>query len=151
VDAKHRIVQLLGIAALIISCLIVLLVLRVMVLGRIATIWSATDLILDFAFAAYLLSVGIRSIHWSRGQGPATSARIKWGRVFLGYLMIYIEVKDHFHPAPNLLRPSNQTQAAAMNATAIALMLLGAWLIVSGVISKFKGQVHGNESSKAVP
>ena len=62
--------------------------------------------------------------------------------------MIYIEVKDHFHPAPNLLRLSNQTQAAAMNATAIALMLLGAWLIVSACDSKFKGQAHGNEGSK---
>jgi len=54
--------------------------------------------------------------------------KVKWGRVLLGSLLIFVEVKNHFYPATNLLRPSNETEAAAMNATAIVLALVGAWL-----------------------
>ena len=38
-----------------------------------------------------------------------------------------------------------------MNATAIVLAFLGAWLVVSGVIARFKGQVRDEENSKIVP
>ena len=150
-DAKHRIVQLLGITGLVSGCLFFLLLLRGLILGRVADAWGTMDFIFAFAFAAYLLSVGIRAMRWARGQGTARSAKVKWGRVFLGALLIFIQAENHFHPAANLLRPSNETQGVAMNATAIALAFLGAWLIVSGVIPRFKGQVRGEESSKIVP
>jgi uncharacterized membrane protein HdeD (DUF308 family) len=97
------------------------------------------DFIFAFAFAAYLLSVGIRAMRWARGQRTAGSVKVKWGRVFVGSLLIFIEAKNHFHPATNLLRPSNEREAAAMNATAIVLAFLGVWLVVSGAIARFKG------------
>ena len=149
-DAKHRIVQLLGIAGLLSGSLFGLLVLRGLILRRVADAWGAMDLVFAFAFAAYLLSVGIRAMCWARGQGTAASMKIKWGRVLLGSLLIFIEAKNYFHPATNLLTPSNETQATAMNATAIVLAFLGAWLVVSGVIARFKGQVRDEENSKIV-
>lgn len=39
----------------------------------------------------------------------------------------------------------------AMNATAVALALLGAWLVVSGIMSRLKRNVDGGESTKIVP
>jgi hypothetical protein len=128
-----------------------LLALRGLILHPVADAWDAMDFVFGFAFGAYLLSASIRSMRWASAQGTAGSATVKWGRVFFGAFLIFIETKNLFHPAANLLRPSNETQAMAMNATAIALVLLGAWLIVSGVISRFKRQLSGNESSKIVP
>jgi uncharacterized membrane protein HdeD (DUF308 family) len=127
------------------------MVLRGLILRHVPDAWGAMDLIFAFAFSAYLISVGIRAMRWARGQGTTGSMKVKWGRVLLGSLLIFIEAKNHFHPATNLLQPSNETQAAAMTATAIVLALLGAWLVVSGVIARFKGQVRDHESSKIVP
>jgi hypothetical protein len=151
VDAKHRIVQLLGIAGLVSGSLFGLLVLRGLILRHVADAWGAMDLIFAFAFSAYLLSVGIRAMRWARGQGTVGSMKVKWGRVLLGSLLILIEAKNHFHPATNLLRPSNETEAAAMKATAIIFAFLGAWLVVSGVTARFKGRVRDEEGSKMVP
>ena len=149
-DAKHRIVQLLGITGLVSGSLFGLLVLRGLMLRQVADAWGAIDFIFAFAFATYLLSVGIRAMRWARGQGTAGSVKGEWGRVLVGSLLIFIEAKNHFHPATNLLRPSNETEAATMNATAIVLAFLGVWLVVSGVIARFKGQVRDEESSKIV-
>jgi len=150
VDAKRRIVQLVGITGLVSGSLFGLLVLRGLILRHVADAWSAMDLIFAFAFSAYLFSVGILAMRWARRQRTAESVKVKWGRVLLGSLLIFIEAKNHFHPATNLLQPSNETQAAAMNATAIVLGLLGSWLVVSGVIARFKGQSRDEESSKIV-
>ena len=150
-DAKHRIVQLLGISGLASGSLLGLLVLRVLILRHVADAWGAIDLVFASAFSIYLLSVGILAMSWARGQRASGSMKVKWGRVLLGSLLIFVEAKNHFHPAANLLQPSNEAQAAGMNATAIVLGLLGAWLVASGVIARFKGQVSDEESSKIVP
>ena len=62
----------------------------------------------------------------------ARSAAVKCGRVLLGAWLIFVEAKNHFHSAANLLQPSNETQANGMNAAAMGLALLGAWLFISG-------------------
>jgi len=109
------------------------------------------DLIFAFAFAAYL-TFG-RDSGNALGEGARNRRKYEnqVGRVLLGSLLIFIEAKNYFHPATNLLTPSNETQATAMNATAIVLAFLGAWLVVSGVIARFKGQVRDEENSKIVP
>jgi len=152
-DAKHRIVQLLGIAGVLSGCLLAILGLTRLFLGHIAVgdVWAATGLVFVFAFLAYLISLGIRGLRWAKGEETVRNGQIKWGRVYLGALLIFINVENHFHPAPNLLKPSNETQALAMNATAVALALLGAWLVVSGIRSRLKRRVDGGESSKIVP
>ena len=150
-DAKHRIVQLLAIAGLASSCLLGLLALRGLFLGHVADVWAAMGLLFVCALIAYLISVSIRGLRWARGQGTIGNGQIKWGRVYLGALLIFVEIKNHWHPAPNLLKPSNETQAVGMNAAAIALAFLGVWLIVSGVMSQSKSRIRSEESSKIVP
>ena len=145
-DTKHRILQLLAIVGLASGCLLGLLVLRRLILGRIGDVWATMDLLFVCGLIAYLISASIRGIRWAKGQGT-DNGQIKWGRVYLGSLLIFGEIKNHWHPAPNLLKPSNEAQAAGMATAAIALVFLGTWLVVSGITSRFKGRIR----SKAVP
>lgn len=138
-DAKHRIVRFLGVLALLSGGLLNLLMIRGLILRHgIQDVWDASRIILGFAFLAYLIWVGVRAMRWSRGQEWARPASIKWGRVFLGVLMIYIEAENHIHPAPNLLKPSNEGEALGMKITAVVLVLLAGWLAVSGIVPRFK-------------
>jgi hypothetical protein len=56
-----------------------------------------------------------------------------WWRVIVGLLLIFIEIKSRIDPAPNLLKASNSGEQAAMNGTMVALIILGCWLVYSGV------------------
>ncbi len=56
-----------------------------------------------------------------------------WWRVVVGMILIFIEVKNYIHPAPNLLKANNPGELAAMNGTMVALIVLGCWLVYSGV------------------
>ena len=150
-DLKHRIVQLLATAGLTVGCLLGLLMLRRFLLGHLGDIWAVMDLVFVCGLIAYLISAGIRGIRWAKGQGTVGNGKIKWGRLYLGALLIFVEIKNHWHPAPNLLKPSNEAQAAGMTAAAIALVLLGIWLVVSGITSRFKIRIRGGESSKVAP
>jgi hypothetical protein len=106
------------------------------------------DLFFVIGLAAYLISLGMRGIRWASGHESGRDGRIKWGRVYLGALLIFIEIKNHLHPAPNLLKPSNEGEAAGMILTAIVLATVGAWLVVSGVMSRFRRRTHEAEGSK---
>ena len=150
-DAKHRTLQLLGIAALSSGCLLGLLVLRRLFLWRTADPWAAINVVFVIGFVAYLISLGVRAIRWAEGHGAARNGQIKWGRVYLGALLIFSQIENYFHPAPNLLKPSNEAQAAGMTTVAVASTLLGAWLVVSGVMSRFKRRILDSENSKIVP
>jgi len=48
-------------------------------------------------------------------------------------MLIFIEIKNHIDPAPNLLKANNPGEQAAMNGTMVALIVLGCWLVYSGV------------------
>ena len=140
-DLRHRSVQALGAAAMLCGAVFDLLVIRTLAFRHVEDIWGWEDLLFAAAFAAYLFWVGVRAMRWARGEIPITLVRIKWGRIFLGSLLVYNEIKNFLHPAANLLRPSNSTQAQAMKATEIGFAVLGVYLIVSGVIPQFRKQV----------
>ena len=140
-DMKHRGVQALGIASMICGGVFDLLVIRILAFRHVQDVWGWTDLLFAAAFAAYLFWVGVRAMRWARGERPTTLARIKWGRILLGFLLGYNEIKNFLHPAANLLQPSNETQAQAMKATEIGIAALGMYLVVSGLIPQFRKQV----------
>jgi hypothetical protein len=56
-----------------------------------------------------------------------------WWRVIVGLLLIFIQIKSRIDPANNLLKASNSGEQAAMNGTMVALIILGCWLVYSGV------------------
>jgi hypothetical protein len=56
-----------------------------------------------------------------------------WWKIIVGALLVYIEVKQLLWPGTRALQPSNGTQAASMLFVECALLLLGVWLIYSGM------------------
>ena len=51
----------------------------------------------------------------------------------MGILLILVEVKNHVRPSANLLKANNQGEETGMYLTMVALILLGCWLVYSGV------------------
>ncbi len=56
-----------------------------------------------------------------------------WWKIIVGTLLVYINVKHLIFPGTRAFQPSNPTQATTMLIVAWALLLLGAWLVFSGV------------------
>jgi hypothetical protein len=67
------------------------------------------------------------------GSGSVNTKGPVWWKIVLGALLVYIETKQLLYPGTRSLQPSNHTQAASMLFVECALMLLGAWLIFSGI------------------
>jgi hypothetical protein len=128
---KFRFTQCLGAVAIICGCILATLLLRILIFGRVGTLWNAIGDILIAALAVYLVYVGLRAVRYgdsSRRPFP----RFRWGRILLGAWIIYVNAKNHFQPSPNLLQPSNETQATAMTVTMLALSISGLALILWG-------------------
>jgi len=49
-----------------------------------------------------------------------------------------LTLTNHIDPAPNLLKANNPGEQAAMNGTMVALIVLGCWLVYSGVKSLWR-------------
>ena len=56
-----------------------------------------------------------------------------WWKLVLGFLLVSVETKQILFPGTRALQPSNGTQAASMLFVECSLMLLGLWLIFSGI------------------
>lgn len=56
-----------------------------------------------------------------------------WWKVILGLVLVYTEIHNHASPAPNLLRADNAAEQVGMNVAMIVIILVGCWLIYSGV------------------
>jgi len=128
-----------------------LLSIRALVLVGIADAWNAIDRVFILAFAAYLASTGVRAVDWARGGTGPAHARIKWGRVWIGAALVYSSVKNHAHPAPNLLKADNEGEAVGMLVAASCLVILGFWLLFSGIRSGYTNTKAARESSQVVP
>lgn len=64
---------------------------------------------------------------------PAQTQKPVWWKVILGLLLILVEINSRIHPAPNLLKASNPGEQVGMNATMLAIIAVGCWLVYSGV------------------
>lgn len=61
-----------------------------------------------------------------------------WWRIVLGSLLIYLETKQLLFPGARALQPSNSTQATTMLVVEGTLLLVGLWLVISGIKAKDK-------------
>ena len=150
-STKQKILQLLGITGLLSGFLFGLLLLRRLLLWGVADAWEAIELILGCGLIAYVILLSIRGIRSAKDQATDRNKKVRWGRVYLGAVLIFIQVENRFHPAPNLLKPSSKTEATTMNALAIAVAFLGGWLVLSGILPRFKQNSQRGGGSKIVP
>jgi len=133
-DAKHRLAQIGAILALLAGSVGGFALLGGLFRHHPANVWDALDVSFALALAAYLVFVGNRALRWAVGQ-PAPAAQIKWGRALLGVWLIFTQAKNHFHPPANLLKPSNETEAAGMHVAAAIIVATGVLLIAYGLKS----------------
>jgi hypothetical protein len=77
---------------------------------------------------------------WIVGTQNKRSRRVSqkfiWWKVVLGFVLIYVEIKQLLLPGARALQPDNATQAASMLFVECMLLLLGLWLVFSGLKGK---------------
>jgi len=157
-DAKHRVVQLLGWLSVIAGYGFALLLIRGIFVGLTRgfagghnrSFWILLGYLLFLAFAIYLFNLGRRALSFAKGS-PRPKPRFGWGRMLLGTIFLFSSAVDHFHLLPagrtlKRLEPSNQTQAVAMNVTTIALCVGCVLLILSGIWRGFR-----RSSTESIP
>jgi len=149
-DAKHRSVQVLGFLTLVLGSLYALFALAGFFGASLSDIWLLLTRVLNLAVGAYLIWAGIRMMRWAMGLPGLQTGRVKWGRVLLGSLFAFNAIKTHLHPPPSvdLLQPASPVQAEAMLAIYFAIVILGACLIISGVIAGFRKPVRTEHGSR---
>jgi hypothetical protein len=98
----------------------------------------AGDALAVIAVGSYFIWCGVRLSLWANQKWDRAKARVKWGPVCLGALILHSQIKQHFHPTPtpDALKPSNETQAQAMAAVSIIFAFVGAALILWGAFAK---------------
>jgi len=148
-DARHRGVQIFGWLSVIAGYGLALLLIRGIFIGtmrgfagRPQALWILVGYLLFLALAVYLFKVGRRAISIAKGS-PRPRARFGWGRMLLGALLIFGAANNQFHffPTKHFVKPleyGNQTQAAAGNATTIAICIGCVFLILSGIWKGFR-------------
>ena len=145
--AKRIAVGMLGVLALAGGILLSAFLFRRLVLYHIGNFWAIADVAIDFVISAYLIWLAVRALRWTAGRPFDMSNKVKWGRVVLGVTFVYAEIKNYVFPnTSRLLQPSNETQAESMKFMAIVLTIVGMWLIISGIIARFR---HPPEESEA--
>ena len=63
---------------------------------------------------------------------PLQNQKPVWWKVVLGFSPIFVEINSRIHPAPNLLKASSPGEQVGMNATMLAIIAVGCWLVDSG-------------------
>jgi hypothetical protein len=151
-DARHRGIQIIGWLSVIAGYGLGLLLIRGIFVGitrgfagRPQTFWLVLAYLLFLAVAVYLSTVGRRAVSIAKGN-PQPRARFGWGRMLLGACLLFSAANTHFHLLPTRtvvksLEYSNPTQAAAGNATTIAICIGCVFLIVWGIWKGFRRQM----------
>jgi hypothetical protein len=96
--------------------------------------WDIAETVLRSAASVYFIWVGARMIR--RVSHKISKPRIGWGRLLLGIVIIYIEIKDQFVPNPSALRPDNADQAFGMQVMRALLLMAGVALIFAAFWQK---------------
>lgn len=144
-DLRHRSIQVLGCLAIALGCLLALILIGGLTSFHIVSFWMALGDLIFAAVAAYLIYLGSRGLAFAHGK-PLPKARFGWGRILLGTVLLFSSANDHFHllsshTAIKRLEPSNQTQAVAMNVTAVVIAVGSVAMIISGIWIGVRRQV----------
>jgi hypothetical protein len=83
-----------------------------------------------------------------KGELGTQPPKIIGKRALAGLWLIFASGEVSFHPAPNLLNPSDEGEAAGLIAACIASAVLGTLLIVPGFQARFKERFVDDEGSR---
>ena len=91
--------------------------------------WEVGDRLLELALVVYLIWIGTRSI--KRLGRALPRVKVGWGKLLAGCFIVYIELREHFVPSPDLLEADNAGEALGMMFAKIVLYIIGLALIVA--------------------
>jgi hypothetical protein len=146
--ASRRSIQILGWLSAIAGFGLGLLLIRGIFIGimqgfraaRSQAIWIVLGYLLFLALAVYLFNIGRRILLTAKGF-PQSKMRFGWGRILFGATVLYSSAVDHFHLIPSgpvrRLKPTNETQAVAMEVTEIAIAVACLLLVFFGILKGF--------------
>jgi hypothetical protein len=98
-------------------------------------LWIVLSYLLCFAFAAYLISIGRRTISFGKGV-PRPKGRFGWGRILTGIIILWSNIVSRFDLIPVRFKPlqaSNDVEAVAMSITEVLLFVGCVLLIFWGI------------------
>jgi hypothetical protein len=143
--AKYRFFQCFGVVSVLCGCLVAAILLRILMIGHFDTAWPVLRFALMGALSAYLFYIGLRLFRYGDSREKPVP-RFRWGRILWGAWLVFINAENYFYPAPNLLKPSNATEAASMNVMTIVMSLVGLYLIAWGISQRSKPAISREES-----
>jgi hypothetical protein len=68
---------------------------------------------------------------WQEGHPCCINPKNQSG-VISGLVLMFVEINNRIHPAPNLLKADNPGQQVGMNIAMVAITAVGCWLVYSG-------------------
>jgi hypothetical protein len=134
----------LGCLALALGAWIAVMALRSLVyLGRAGIFdgWTVAEVLLRFSGAAYFIWIGSRAIRRVGQEVPAT--KIGWGRLLLGVVFIYLQIKDLAVPSSRRFQPDNADEAFGMRIAGAIFLIAGVGLIFWAFRKKKSKPLHG--------
>ncbi len=64
---------------------------------------------------------------------PGESQKPVWWKILVGLVLLYVEIKNHFSQAPNLMKARDPAEQLGMNIAMGFFIALGCWLLYSGI------------------
>lgn len=98
--------------------------------------WDVGDRLLELALVVYLIWIGTRSMRRLGRKLPRV--KVGWGKLLAGCFIVYIEIREHFVPSPDLLKEDNAGEALGMMFAKVVLYIIGFALIVAAFWGKRK-------------
>jgi hypothetical protein len=94
--------------------------------------WFIADNALRTAAALFFLWVGARAIRSIDHEVPGT--KLGWGRLLLGIVLIYIQIRDHFVPSPNSVQMLQANETLGMRIARTMCWIAGVALILAAFV-----------------
>jgi hypothetical protein len=134
---KRILAAVLGLPALLLGLGSLLLTLTAALSAGLHTTRNVVTFILSVAFSFVYVFLGTVGLSFGSFGVGKSKPGVTWWKIFLGALLIAIELKNQIAPAPNLLKADNDAQQIGMWIGAILVYCVGLWLIVAGVRARY--------------
>jgi len=92
------------------------------------SLWLLASLVPLSAMTVYFVWLGRNELQRASGK-EVKKPRLRWGRLLLGFCMIFFALKGHFAPAPNAFKADNDMQTLGMLGSTVVMTSVGVLLM----------------------
>jgi hypothetical protein len=91
-------------------------------------LWFLASLVPSSAMTVYFVWLGRNELRRAGGE-EVPKPRFRWGRLLLGFCLVFFALKGHFAPGPNTLKADNDTEALGMFLATVVMVSIGTMLM----------------------